>query len=76
MLKNRETDYRTLADVSVVIENETTSSISAFKRKALRNCGSETIAAVITQQHDNDEDETPVDALQSLYISQKDEDNN
>lgn len=59
-----------MVDVSVIIENEDLSEISAFKKKVLQESQTETNveAKTVRQDEEQNEDEASIDALQNLYI--------
>lgn len=75
LLKNRDVEFHA-ADISVVVENESMSSISGFKKEVEswnREAKTTVDTAAVVQQDDNDEDEAPIEALHNLYISEKNE---
>ncbi|XP_011137586.2 putative tRNA (cytidine(32)/guanosine(34)-2'-O)-methyltransferase [Harpegnathos saltator] len=72
---SRSRDFH-MADVSVIIENENMNTISLFKKTVLQQSQTEMNVEAKTVQQDQDEDETPIDMLQNLYVSDANKVNN
>lgn len=75
LMKNKETDYRSLINIDAAIENKSGSSISAMKQRILKDRESQTAAPAKTPERDEDESEGLIDIFQNLCIFQEDEDN-